>query len=100
MASSSVPADCTNEDASPSVQSAEKEELHRLAEAVKHLPAELRLPLVLRYYHGLSVRRVASASGLSHSQTKYRLKKALDCLKHSLEPRIKILDSNCAEGVA
>lgn len=100
VAACSEPADCKSDNAPPSVQAVQNEELHRLADAVQHLPAELRLPLVLRYYHGLSVRRTASASGISYSQTKYRLKRALDCLEHSLEPRIKILDSNCAEGVA
>ena len=78
-------ATCKSNDVPPSDQTTQKEELTRLVEAVKQLPAELKLPLVLRYYHGLPLRRVASASGLSYGQTKYRLKRALDCLKDSLK---------------
>ena len=77
---------CKSNDAPPLDESMQKEELNRLADAVKQLPNEFRLPVVLRYYHGLSVRRVAFASGLSYGQTKYRLKRALDCVRCSLEP--------------
>ena len=69
----------------PLHQTLRNEELGRLAQAVRQLPTDLKLPLVLRYYHGLSVRRVAAACGLSYGQTKFRLKKALESLRKSLE---------------
>lgn len=85
---------------SPYAKTVKNEELVRLAEAVRHLSIELKVPIVLRYYHGLSIRRVSYVTGLSRSQTKYRLNKALDCLRNSLEPRPKVSDANFAEGIA
>lgn len=72
--------------AEPLEQTSQNEELARVAEAVRKLPMDLRMPTVLRYYHSLSVRRVASACGLTCGQTKFRLKKALESLRRSLQP--------------
>ncbi len=71
--------------APPLDQTLRKEELSRLADAVGQLPMDLKLPLVLRYYHSLPVRHVAVASGLSYGQTKFRLKKALASLRRLLK---------------
>ncbi len=72
-------------DRQPMHEASLNDELGRLADAVGGLPLELKVPLVLRYYHNLSVRRVAAASGLTYGQTKYCLKKALERLRRSLE---------------
>jgi len=61
------------------------DKLGRLAAVVEGLPTKLKVPLVLRYYNGLTVRRVAAASGLTYGQTKFRLRKALELLRRSLE---------------
>lgn len=66
-------------------QTVQNEELGRLAQAVRRLPPELQVPLVLRYYQSLPVRRVATACGLSYGQTKYKLRKAVDALRCSLQ---------------
>jgi RNA polymerase sigma-70 factor (ECF subfamily) len=55
------------EDPSPETQTADREELQRLAEAISALPAKVRTVFTLRRIDGLSQREVARRLGISES---------------------------------
>ena len=59
--------------------------LEKLAEALEKLPAELTDIVVLRYYDGLQLTRIADKLGISYGSAKIRHQKALAMLKEQLE---------------
>ncbi len=59
-----------------------REEIHqRLADLVNELPIELRVPLFLRYFAGLSRSEIVDVLGVSEHVVKARLHSALKCLR-------------------
>jgi RNA polymerase sigma-70 factor (ECF subfamily) len=69
-----------SEDVSPERQVSDREELHRLAEAVATLPDKVRAVFVLRRVDGLPQRDVAVRLGLSESTVEKHMAKALRLL--------------------
>ncbi len=65
-----------------------QETLSELAEALKALPEEQRDIIVLRYYHGNTLQKVAEIMDLSYGIVKLRHKEALFRLKEGLEGKI------------
>lgn len=59
-----------------------------LREAIRSLPETLRLPLVLHYLEGFSVREVAEISGAPPGTVKTRLRKARGLLREWLEEEV------------
>lgn len=60
---------------------------HTLYAAVDHLASDLRSPIHLHYYQGLTLQETAEALGVSSSTVKNRLRSALDELQSSLVGR-------------
>ena len=63
----------------------ESETLEELASALERLPAELTDDIVLHYYDGLPLTRVAVTLGISYGAVKIRHNKALAFLRSVLE---------------
>ncbi len=64
------------------------ETLSELADALKSLPQEQRDIIVLRYYHGNTLQKVAQMMDLSYGVVKLRHKEALFRLKESLKGKV------------
>jgi RNA polymerase sigma-70 factor, ECF subfamily len=60
---------------------------HRLREALKKLPPEYRMIVVMREMEGLSTREVAAVSGYSEANVKTRLHRARVMLRKHMESR-------------
>ena len=56
-----------SEDPSPERQVIDRDELHRLAQMIAHLPGKVRDVFTLRRVHGLSQREVATRLGIAES---------------------------------
>jgi RNA polymerase sigma-70 factor (ECF subfamily) len=89
-------------DASPSEEWWEQQSDHRagpdqqasfsdlaavLYRAVDSLEADLRIPVHLHYYQGLTLDETAAALGIAASTVKYRLRQALDLLQRQLREK-------------
>jgi RNA polymerase sigma-70 factor (ECF subfamily) len=55
--------------------------------AVDHLDPDLRAPVHLHYYQGLTLDETAAAIGIAASTVKYRLRQAIDTLRKGLAER-------------
>jgi RNA polymerase sigma-70 factor (ECF subfamily) len=51
---------------------------------VQQLPSSYRVPIVLRYYHGLSTREIADMVGLTHGALRVTLHRAIQRLRLSM----------------
>ena len=63
----------------------ESETLEELAAALENLPAELTDVIVLHYYDGMPLARVAVTLGISYGAVKIRHNKALSLLRSALK---------------
>ncbi len=68
----------------PSTELAENEMRRELSAALRGLSAEQRVPIVLHYQEGLTLREVAAAQGVSHTAVARRLQTALGTLRRRL----------------
>ncbi|HEX6886164.1 MAG TPA: RNA polymerase sigma factor, partial [Planctomycetota bacterium] len=73
--------------ASPPELLAEAEAQRLLAEAVTHLPEELRVVVVLHHFRGLDSAAIGRELGLSPSAVRTRLQRALEALRRELDRR-------------
>jgi RNA polymerase sigma-70 factor (ECF subfamily) len=65
---------------SPETEVADREELHRLAEAIARLPARCREVVVLRKIEGLAQREVAARLGISEGTVEKQIHKGVNLL--------------------
>src|SRR4051812_18773168 len=72
---------CVGEGPSPSEDAAEREMAGQLYALVEQLEEEGREVIHLHYYQGLSLQETADVLGVATSTVKYRLRRALSCLK-------------------
>lgn len=69
----------------PEQPTAGSEEELLMRELVRKLPEELREAVMLRFYQELKYSDIAKILGISASLAKYRVKKAVACLREELE---------------
>jgi len=62
------------------------ETLSELADALQHMPEQLRAIVVMRYYDGKPLTEIAKIMDLSYGAVKLRHQNALDMLRRSMHP--------------
>jgi RNA polymerase sigma-70 factor (ECF subfamily) len=75
---------CPGEGPSPFDSAADKDLAGHLYGLIEQLEEEARETVHLHYYQGLSLQETADALGIASSTVKYRLRNALDVLRHRL----------------
>jgi RNA polymerase sigma factor (sigma-70 family) len=85
--------------ADPSVAACQRELSEKLDEALQHIPAEFRAPLVLCYLEGKSHQEAARALGMPTGSMSRHLARGLELLRERLAQRHLLLSTDALAGL-